>query len=149
METLVGWRILSQVEEIQSGKYARTQAVNWESSYGSESLMLEMMAQTGGLVVGSVNDFSGNLVFAKVELADFMTPGPRSLTPALVIEAFAREGVNEQGAWIEAQIYFEEKKIAFAKFFLVEAGDLSRNGKSITFHPEFLEYYKIREKTKG
>ncbi len=158
-DQLIGWRILSAVDQIQPGKYAKTRARNWKSDYSPEFLMLEMMAQTGGLIVGAVKDFSGNVVFAKVENANFQCTAysvqrtaedfvPCTIYDApFVIEAFANDGVSDQGSWIDAHVLSGEEKIASARLFLIDAGDLSGNGKSLTFHQEFLEYYQIRQKT--
>ena len=156
-EALVGWRILSAVEEISPGRYAKTQARSWKSDYAQEFLMLEMRAQTGGVIVGAVRDFTGNVVFAKVERAEFsggtvsksagLEGNPALLeTVPLVIEAFARDGVSEQGSWIDAHVLRGSDKIATARLFLIDAGDLLGAGKSVTFHAEFLDYYKVREK---
>ena len=142
MEKLTGWRILSAVEEVRPGKSARTKAKNWTSGYAPEFLMLEMMAQTGGLVVGAVRNFTGNVVFAKVENAEFTCDTAEDLS----IEAFAHDGVSEQGSWIDAQVLSGPKKIAAARFFLIDAGDLNGTGKSLTFHNEFLDYYRVRQK---
>lgn len=143
-ENLIGWRILSAVDQIVPGQYAKTRAQNWVSDYAPEFLMLEMMAQTGGLVIGSQRDFAGNVVFAKVESAEFS--GLRSPASELIVEAFARDGVGEQGSWIEAHILAGEAKVASAKLFLIDAGDLDGSNISVTFHPEFLEYYQVRQK---
>ncbi len=140
MEKLIGWRILSAVDQIVPGHYAKTRARNWVSDYAPEFLMLEMMAQTGGLVIGAQHDF------AKVESADFASREPRATNHDLMIEAFAREGVGEQGSWIEAHVLAGEIKIAAAKLFLIDAGDLDGSNISVTFHPEFLEYYQVRQK---
>ena len=148
MEALTGWRILSAVDEIISGKYARTRAQNWVSEYAPEFLMIEMMAQTGGLIVGETRDFTGNVVFAKIETAEFQIPPFEMEKKELVIEAFARDGVGEQGSWIEAEVSCDSKPLASARLFLIDAGDLTATGKSVTFHHEFLSYYKIREKIK-
>ena len=147
-DQLIGWRILSAVDLIQPGQYAKTRAQNWKSDYSLEFLMLEMMAQTGGLIVGAVKNFSGNVVFAKVENAEFFRPEAGGQRPGeLTIEAFAKDGVSDQGAWIDAHILSGEEKIASARLFLIDAGDLSGKGQSLTFHQEFLEYYQIRQKT--
>ncbi len=143
-DSLIGWRILSAIDEVVPGKHAKARAENWNSDYAPEFLMLEMMAQTGGLVVGAVRDFSGNVIFAKVESAEFTV----SAQGEMKIEAFAHDGVSEQGSWIEAHVLSGEQKIASARFFLIDAGDLSGTGKSLTFHQEFLDYYQIRKKTK-
>jgi len=157
-ENLIGWRILSAVDQIIPGHYAKARAQNWVSDYAPEFLMLEMMAQTGGLVIGSQHDFAGNVVFAKVESAEFGTTlgtdpfgGSCSGTGSVpnvefLIEAFARDGVGEQGSWIEAHILAGETKVAAAKLFLIDAGDLDGSNISVTFHPEFLEYYQVRQK---
>ncbi len=145
MENLIGWRILSAVDEVQPGKYAKARAQNWKSEYAPEFLMLEMMAQTGGLVVGAVRDYSGNVVFAKVENAEFSGVSAEELA----IEAFAHDGVSEQGSWIDAQVTVGGNKMAAARFFLIDAGDLSGTGKSLTFHNEFLDYYQVEKKTKS
>jgi len=146
-DALVGWRILSAVDQVVPGQYAKTRAQNWVSDYAPEFLMLEMMAQTGGLVIGSQHDFAGNVVFAKVEAAEFANHEPRATNHELMVEAFARDGVGEQGSWIEAHILAGETKVASAKLFLIDAGDLDGSKISVTFHPEFLEYYQVRNKT--
>ncbi len=142
-ENLIGWRILSAVDQVIPGQYAKTRAQNWASDYAPEFLMLEMMAQTGGLVIGSQHDFAGNVVFAKVESAEFQSA---ETIGELTVEAFAREGVGEQGSWIEAHVFAGETKVAAAKLFLIDAGDLDGSNISVTFHPEFLEYYQVRNK---
>lgn len=142
-DNLIGWRILSAVDQVIPGQYAKTRAQNWVSDYATELLMLEMMAQTGGLVIGSQHDFAGNVVFAKVESAEFQSA---ETIGELTVEAFAREGVGEQGSWIEAHILAGETKVAAAKLFLIDAGDLDGSNISVTFHPEFLEYYQVMQK---
>jgi len=145
-DQLIGWRILSSVEDIHPGKSARSIMKYWKSDYAFEVLMLEAMAQTGGLLVGAAKDFKTNLVFAKVENAEFSNPESRVSSPDLVVQAFARHGVSDQGSWVEAYVMSGFDEIASAKFFLIDAGDLVGTGKSVTFHKEFLEYYKVREK---
>lgn len=146
MEDLKGWRILSTVDQIIPGVYAKTSAKKWRSDYASEFLMLEMMAQTGGLIIGAACDFQGNVVFAKVESTEFLTRAEGVSSSEFSIEAFARDGVGEQGSWIEAHVLEGDQKVAQAKLFLIDAGDLSGSSKSLTFHSDFLEYYQVRQK---
>jgi 3-hydroxymyristoyl/3-hydroxydecanoyl-(acyl carrier protein) dehydratase len=106
--------------------------------------MIEMMAQTGALLVGVENDFAKDLIFAKIESAEFgddLPPG----TP-IQIEAKA-ENLRPEGGWIDSEIFSGEKRCAASRFLLMNVGHfLPDQTEPITFHSAFLRYFKIREK---
>ena len=148
------WLVLDEVVEIQKGKSARTRsrvpATNLagkpETEASPEVLIIEMMAQTGGLLVGAENDFQGNAVFAKIEEAKFY-PGFKTGEP-LEIEALA-ENLRSEGSWITASVRSSGRPVAEAKLMLANAGELVPGiQESVTFHPAFMEHFKVRDKIK-
>jgi 3-hydroxyacyl-[acyl-carrier-protein] dehydratase len=63
------------------------------------SLMIEGMAQTGGILVGQANDFEHDVVLAKITRAEFLglaSPGDQ-LTYEAVIENIAPEAASIKG----------------------------------------------------
>ena len=63
------------------------------------SLMIEGVAQTGGILVGQINNFSEKVVLAKItkaEFTDIVTPGDQ-LTYEVVLENFAPEAASVLG----------------------------------------------------
>ncbi len=63
------------------------------------SLMIEGMAQTGGILVGQVKDFKDNVVLAKItraEINDYCLPGDQ-ITYEAVIDSVAPEAASTKG----------------------------------------------------
>ena len=91
------WLLLDQVQSILKGKKAVTLSKVPQAPYSSEVLFIEMMAQTGGLLVGAESDYQKDLIFAKIEQAT-ITQVPKSGTP-IHIEAstiqFFRKAIND------------------------------------------------------
>ena len=74
-----------------------------------ESLMIEAMAQTSGILVGEAKDFKEKVILAKVKKAvffDYVTPGDTIKLEAK-IESIAHEAASTSG-----KITLEEKLIA-------------------------------------
>ena len=74
-----------------------------------ESLMIEAMAQTSGILVGEAKDFKEKVILAKVKKAvffDYVTPGDTIQLEAK-IESIAHEAASTSG-----KITLEEKLIA-------------------------------------
>ena len=138
------WLLLEKIHSIHKGKKAITSAMVPEAPYSAEVLFIEMMAQTGGLLVGAESDYQKDLVFAKIESATITTV-PKSGTP-LQIEAWS-EGLGAEGGWFEATITCAEGLVAQAKLLLMAVGGLSAGQtKSITFHEAFMSHFNVREK---
>ena len=148
------WLVLDEVISVEKGKksFSRSRvpatgkAGEPPALYSAEFLMIEMMAQTGALLVGAENDFSEDLVFAKVELAEFF-PGYAS-GEEIKIESSA-EQVSSAGGWLEAKIENSCGLIAKSKLLLMNVGHLiSGQTVSVTFHKQFMEHFEIRSKVK-
>jgi 3-hydroxymyristoyl/3-hydroxydecanoyl-(acyl carrier protein) dehydratase len=138
------WLLLDKVLSIRKGKKAVTESRVPKAPYSSEVLFVEMMAQTGGLLVGAESDYQKDVIFAKIESATF-TPVPKPGTP-IVIEAMS-DGLAAEGGWIEGVITCAEGTIARAKLLLMSVGRLiPENQRPITFHDNFMNHFKVREK---
>lgn len=131
---------------IKPGELCRTQSIFPKTCVDSSVLMIEMMAQTAGILLGSLNDYKDDVVFAKMEFAEFFETFPAGHT--IQIEAVS-ESLKAEGAWFDVVITEPEnkKKVASAKILLMNAGKLnSENEGSTTFHPSFMNYFRVREK---
>jgi len=138
------WLLLEKVQSIHKGKKAVASARAPKAPYSSEVLFIEMMAQTGGLLVGAESDYRKDLIFAKIEHAA-ITSVPVPGTP-LQIEAWS-ESLGTEGGWLEATITCAEGPVATAKFLLMAVSGLSpEQKKSITFHDAFMNHFNVREK---
>ncbi len=138
------WLLLEKVELIHKGKKAVTSSKVPDAPYSSEVLFVEMMAQTGGLLVGAESDYRKDLIFAKIENAT-MTCVPKPGTP-IQIEAWS-ESLAPEGGWLEATITSAEGPVAQARLLLMAATGLSgRQTRSVTFHDAFMSHFKVREK---
>jgi len=138
------WLLLEKVHSIHKGKKAVAFSKVPKAPYSSEVLFIEMMAQTGGLLVGAESDYQKNLIFAKIENAT-ITNVPKPGTP-LQIEAWS-ESLGAEGGWFEATVTCAEGLVAQAKLLLMAVGGLSAGQtKSITFHEAFMNHFNIRKK---
>lgn len=138
------WLLLDAVHSIHKGKKAITSAKVPKAPYSKEVLFIEMMAQTGGLLVGAESDYRKDLIFAKIENVTFADM-PCSGTP-LQIEAWA-EGMNPDGGWLEGTVTCAEGVLAKGKFLLMTVEHLiPGHTNSITFHSAFMNYFNARKK---
>ncbi len=138
------WLLLEKVLSIHKGKKAVASSKVPRAPYSSEVLFIEMMAQTGGLLVGAESDYKKDLIFAKIENATILSV-PQPGTP-LQIEAWS-ESLGAEGGWLEATITCAEGSVARAKILLMAVAGLSANqAKSITFHEDFMNHFNVREK---
>jgi hypothetical protein len=138
------WLLLEKVHSIRKGEKAVAFAKVLRAPYSSEVLFIEMMAQTGGLLVGAESDYQKDLIFAKIENAT-ITNIPKSGTP-LQIEAWS-ESLGAEGGWLEATVTCAEGLVARAKFLLMAVKGLSaEQTKPVTFYEAFMDHFNIREK---
>lgn len=140
------WLLLDEVVTIARRRFARTRSRIPESPVSTELLLMEMMAQTGALVLGAEKDFQEDLIFAKIEQADFYSgfqSGER-----IEIQA-SPDHLRPEGAWFDAEVNASGGKVADGRFFLINVGRLvPTQSRPITFHRNFMNYFKIREKVK-
>jgi 3-hydroxyacyl-[acyl-carrier-protein] dehydratase len=106
-----------------------------------EPLLLEMIAQTGGVLYGLSIGFKKEVILAKIEGASF----PDAAVPPcrFVIEARI-EDAREEGAWISGTVRCGRKEAASAKILLVTIDSLEGRtpGKTV-FNDRFLSHYDI------
>ena len=138
------WLLLDQVVVIEKKKRACSRSRVPETGFSPELAMIEMMAQTGALLLGAESDFKEDLVFAKIEKAEFS--GGLRAGDSLEIEA-ASDNLRPEGAWFEGIIRHRGRSAASARFLLMNVGHLAGGG-PVTFHDAFMNYFKIREKIK-
>ncbi len=138
------WLLLDEIVEIRKGVQARSKSRIPASEVSPEILLMEMMAQTGGILLGAENEFKDNVVFAKIETSEFPNPG----LPGESIEITAScESIRAEGSWIEAKVYNSRAVFARARLMLVCAGALVPDqSHSITFHEAFMNHFKVLEK---
>ncbi len=139
------WLLLDEVLEICPKEFSLTRSHVPAAPFSPEVLMLEMMAQTGGLLFGAQTDFRDDIVFGKVELASFK--GPFKPSCPLEIRVTAENLCPEEAAWFNGRITSEGIQLAEARFFLVKAGRLvPGREQSLTFPQAFLEHFQVRQK---
>src|SRR5262249_8632324 len=90
------------------------------------SLMLEGLAQTGGILIGHANEFREKVVLAKIPQARFRREvmAGEQLTYAVEIEA-----LRPEGAIVRGQVLAGEESVGEAEIFFANL-DRSRNGQS-------------------
>lgn len=138
------WLVLDEVLAVEKGKRSLSRSRVPSAFCSPEFLMIEMMAQTGALLVGAESDFSRDLVFAKIESVEF-SPGFEAGDP-IEIESHADQ-ISAEGGWLEARVSGPRGLIAQSKLLLMSVGHLIP-GKTVpvTFHKNFMEHFKIRDK---
>lgn len=138
------WILLEEVVEILPRQSAVTRSRVPSAPYSPEVLILEMMAQTGGLLLGAESDYRQDIVFGKVEKTSF--EGPFKPGATLEIRAVC-EDPRPEGAWFQAEVVSDGVKCAEGRFFLVNAGELvPGRPSSITFPESFLNHFDVRAK---
>lgn len=141
------WLLLDEIIKIEKKVTARTRSRVPGGPVSPELLMMEMMAQTGALLLGAEKDFEEDVVFAKIERASFEN-GWRS-GDSIEIEA-ASENLRPEGAWFEGSIRkMHGAVVARGKFLLMNVGHLLPNQtKPVTFHEAFMNHFRVREKVR-
>ncbi len=138
------WLLLNQVQSIQKGKKAIATSTVPQAPYSCEVLFIEMMAQTGGLLVGAESDYQKDVIFAKIEQAVISyIPKPGAL---LQVEAWS-EALGSEGGWLDATITCDGAAVAHAKLLLMAVPPLlPGRTASVTFHDAFIKHFNVREK---
>ncbi|MDP3919666.1 MAG: hypothetical protein Q8R76_02520 [Candidatus Omnitrophota bacterium] len=141
------WLLLDEVIGIEKGKAARTRSRVPNGVVSPEVLMTEMMAQTGGMLLGAETDFQQDLVFVKIEKASFS--GDYKADDVLDIEVTS-ENLHPEGAWLDARIQSRNRTVAKSRLLLMEVSHLRESSaEPITFHAAFMNHFSVREKVSG
>lgn len=111
------------------------------------TLQMEMIAQTGGVLVGASLHFEKEVVLAKIDWGRFhVQVNPPAL---LVVDAWITER-RDEGTRIEGKITNRGVLVSEASILLmhldrVETGTQVRNGESVVFNRDFLNAFQIKE----
>ena len=107
------------------------------------SLLIEMMAQVGGVLTGATIDFSKEVVLAKISQAEFT----RRICPPTILEIEAHlTEVGDAAAETKCRILESGSCVAQATiFFGLFSGIDGQQGKSIVFSDDFMQAFAIRE----
>lgn len=138
------WLLLDEVVSIQKQNRASTRSRVPEGPASAEPLLMEMMAQTGGLLLGAEKNFQEDIIFAKIEKADFSDPRPGEI---LEIEA-SSESLRPEGSWMDASIKtLDGRTVAQSRFLLMCVGRLQPGiQEPIVFHEAFMDHFRVLEK---
>ena len=138
------WLLLDEVLSIQKKSKVCTRSRVPEGPVSAEPLLMEMMAQTGGLLLGAEKNFQDDIIFAKIETADFFDPRPGE---AVEIEA-SSESLRPEGSWMDASIKAQDgRRVAQSRFLLMSVGRLAPGVQEpIVFHEAFMNHFQVREK---
>lgn len=118
----------------------------WEPIF-PPTLLLEMMAQAGGVLAGISLGFSKDVILGKIEKAEFF----RKISPPRGIRIEARLTAEDTGsAWAEMVLSDETGAVAMAKIMFVFLPAASGpGGGSAVFTDDFLKTYKLLEYKKN
>ena len=105
-----------------------------------EPLLIEMIAQAGGVLFGLGLDFKKEVILAKILKADFFEAARPPCR--LVVEARLDEE-REEGAWISGTVKAGSQMTAKATLLLVTLDSLQENKTKIVFNDDFLEHFDI------
>ncbi len=138
------WLLLDEVLEIKKGIKSCALSHIPDTEISQEVLLIEMIAQTGGLLLGAENNFKDDVVFAKIEAFQFPLKGH----PREVVEIIATpETLRPEGSWIEGIVKNSRGVFAQGKLMLMNVGSLVPGRQFSTTFPEtFMKHFQIRSK---
>ena len=101
------------------------------------SLMVESLAQTGGILIGYSNDFKENVILAKVPRVDFfkwVRPGDQLVLEAELVE------MRDEGSTVRAWGTVNGEKVLEGEILFFHVKETSELGKELkfVFTPELL-----------
>lgn len=105
-----------------------------------ETLLIEMVAQTGGVLFGFGLDFKKEVILAKILSAEFFD----AVKPPCLLVAEARiDDEREEGARVTGEVSLGAKIIARASILLVTVDSLEKDKTKIVFNDDFIEHFDI------
>ncbi len=151
------WILVDEFTHIEKGQYARGVRA-FTRSEGAvtdlypcypvmpPTLMLEMMAQVGGVLVGATIDFNKEVVLAKFTDAEFAVP----VAPPALFEIEARMGdLGDDAGMTECHITANGARVAEANIFFGLFAHLGEGKKSMVFSKDFMDSFAIRQTIAG
>ena len=154
------WFMLDRFVKMEKGKYAKAiRNITLGEGYLHDhfcgfpvmpnTLIIESLAQTGGILAGYSLDYSKRVILAKVERAEFFDmalPGD-----TLELEAELAD-LREEGCRVQAWAHVGEKKIAEANlmFIHLKTDDLPNLPKeNFVFNRRFMSLMRMSEAFSG
>ncbi|MBI3251872.1 MAG: hypothetical protein HYZ52_00935 [Candidatus Omnitrophica bacterium] len=107
-----------------------------------ETILIEMIAQAGGVLLGLEMDFKKEVILAKIAEARFAEAVSPPCT--LVVEARIAEA-REEGAWIEGTVLCGGKTAARTRLLLVTMEALDKEKGPVVFSDGFLKNLNVYE----
>ena len=108
------------------------------------SLIIEALAQSGGILVGHLHNFKDKIILAKIEKAEFpkmVRPGDQLILEVEIIEE------REEGCRVEGKGKVNEVEVARVKFMFITL--TSENGswpkENFVFNPKFLSLFELEK----
>jgi 3-hydroxymyristoyl/3-hydroxydecanoyl-(acyl carrier protein) dehydratase len=153
----VRWDLIEKFDVLKKGQFslARKSFTGKEDFFPEhyagrplvpEPLLIEMIAQAGGVLFGVELGFKKEVVLVKVENALFF----KAVAPPCEFTIEAKlEDAHEEGAWIYGCVKQGHERVAEAKIMLAAVDSLveGQNGK-IIFSEKFLKEYDIEHVVK-
>lgn len=106
-----------------------------------EPLLIEMVAQAGGVLFGLSLDFKKEVILAKIDEATFA----KELVPpcAFKVEAVIAD-LREDACRIEGTVWLEDERVASVGLMLVSMDSLTgAPGSQVVFSEKFLKHYDV------
>lgn len=145
------WDLIDRFELLQRGRKSRAcKSFSGNEDFFSEHfpasprvpepLLIEMVAQAGGVLYGMGLDFAKEVILAKVDHARFFVPiePPCELT----VETHIAEE-REEGAWIEGEVLWKNKTVAEVRLFLIAIEGLEGGLQKVVFNDKLLAHYDV------
>ncbi|MBI3315602.1 MAG: hypothetical protein HYZ87_01320 [Candidatus Omnitrophica bacterium] len=146
------WDLIDKFEVLKKGHFSRAvKSFNGDEDFflenfpGSpsvpETLLVEMVAQAGGVLFGLGLDFKKEVILAKVSNASFGAP----VRPPCRLFVEARiDSEREEGAWISGTVESGGKIAAKATLLLVTFQSLENpSAGKVVFNEGFLNHFDI------
>lgn len=148
------WILLDQILELKKGQTAKAaKNISLQEDYLLDqlpacpivphTLLLESMAQTGGILAGLSYEFKRDLFLAKIEQVIFSEP---IYVPAqLTFEATLTE-LSDEGCRFTAKTLNYGKQVATANYLLVVAPkDKVLNTEPVVFNSSFIQVFRLEQ----
>jgi 3-hydroxyacyl-[acyl-carrier-protein] dehydratase len=106
-----------------------------------QTLLIEMIAQTGGVLYGLDIDFKKEVILVKVDGADF----PEIAVPPCMLSVEGKiDEESEAGAWISGVVKCKDAVVGRARIMLAAMDELVKDStRKIVFNDRFLSHYRI------
>jgi len=153
----VRWFWVDRFIDFKSGRYARAvKNVSLAEEHLHDhfpgypvhppTLMIEGMAQTGGVLVGEAFDFQEKVILAKINRAKFhrlVTPGDQIVYLAEVVDQIRPEGAGIRGTITCGDQLVAEIELMFVHLDQNRAGE-DFGDENFVFSPEFVKLLRMR-----